>query len=493
MSADLFKAYNVNDVRYDSPLGNSDHKIITASPTSPATGCISPNCFRICDVYDFRQSNIDFLMHVAGQVDWEKLVEYENVDDKYQSFENCLKGLLQQCIPCKKVSMTMYDKEWITPLIKVLINERWEAYRTKNWAAYNHLKKKVKFEIMKAKSSWAKSLQSGKHGVWRLVRHVSSKNRKPELSSLIKRFGSVEALLSGLFDHFSKISSVQVARAPVSFNSSTEEIVSQSDFVVSEVEIKRILLKTPLGKAPGCDGLPNKFYSILADFISKPLAVICQASFSQGKFPSGWKKGLIIPVPKQNVKSIADVRPITLHPLPAKICEKVIKSRYESFFEAKYGANQHGFRKNASTTTALIHLMDVSLRNVDQELSSGNAIISLDLSKAFDSLDHRIILTKLQGYGFPGALVGWLRDYLQSRTARIKMDNNVSDAFEIQRGVPQGTVLGPLIFNTFVSDFEASLIDSTVVKYADDMSEYCDQSIKERSGVYQSVDRTGDL
>lgn len=150
--------------------------------------------------------------------------------------------------------MTSNNKEWITPLIKVLVNECWEAYQ---------MKRKVRCEI--AKDFQAKNLQNGKHGVWRLVRHVTNKSRKAEASPLVKKFGSVEELLNGLKEHFAKIASGQETHefVPPCLSSNS---INPSAIIVTETEIKRFLEKT-IGKTPRCDSVPNKVYIILADYI----------------------------------------------------------------------------------------------------------------------------------------------------------------------------------------------------------------------------------
>ena len=472
MSSELNELYRTDEVMYDCPLGNSDHRVITACPISPQDALKeSQHCVRY--VYDFRKSNIDFLLSMASNVDWERVVEADDVDDKWNNFETCLQALLNICIPMKEVHMTDRDKQWLTPLIKMLINDRWQAYRMKNWAVYNHLKSKVKIEIAKAKRSWAKKLQSATYGIWNLAKHVTSKSRKVDFSSLISKFGSTDALAAALADHFEKIASSQVMKDGSSSHRIGRMQLSLKTPLylnVSEREVKELLEKAPLNKAPGNDCIPNALYVSLTDFIARPLALIYEASFSQSKFPTGWKKGVVVPIPKKRLPNVSDVRPITLNPFPSKICEKIIRRHFISLFEDNYGSDQHGFRRGASTTTALIKIIDTCLENYDDESSSGYALLSLDLSKAFDCLDHDLILTKMMEKRFPVGLIAWTQDYLRGRSAKVKLGCKFSRSFPIQRGVPQGTVLGPLVFNLFVSDFSPTLPSSTIVKYADDMN-----------------------
>ena len=113
--------------------------------------------------------------------------------------------------------------------------------------------------------------------------------------------------------------------------------------------------------------------------------------------------------------------------------------------------------------------MHAALKSFDEKSSTGTAVISLDLSKAFDCLDHELLIQNLSSQNFPFGLIAWIRDYLKDRSAVVRINNEFSDEYPILRGVPQGTVLGPLLFNTFVSDFR-SRSNATVVSYADDIN-----------------------
>ena len=145
VSKELSQSYDVNKVIYDAPLGTSDHLMLTCYPSDvlPKTS----HGLRYHKLYDFRQSNMDKLFYHCCQMDWMSLVQSVNgVDQKLHIFLDCLMSLFVKCIPCTYIPMTSNDKGWITPLTKHLINERWAAYRAKDWNRYNFLKNKVRQE-----------------------------------------------------------------------------------------------------------------------------------------------------------------------------------------------------------------------------------------------------------------------------------------------------------------------------------------------------------
>lgn len=126
---------------------------------------------------------------------------------------------------------------------------------------------------------------------------------------------------------------------------------------ISEYDVWTLLRKLNCSKASGCDGIPNKLYRCLADVISRPLSVIFNKSVSEAEVPTAWKKGIIIPIPKTNPPSVEKLRYITLMPTPLKLLERLILRNLHGNLMTAYGPEQHGFRPNASTTTALISLI----------------------------------------------------------------------------------------------------------------------------------------
>ena len=141
VSRRLHSLYSHVETRYDCPLGNSDHNVITATPRFQEYSNVPVQSYITShSLFDFRQSNVDMLINQAAIIDWDKVVEEFDVDAKWNSFETCLQLLLKTCIPHILVQKSKKDKDWITPLIKHLINERWKAYQNRNWPLYEHLK-----------------------------------------------------------------------------------------------------------------------------------------------------------------------------------------------------------------------------------------------------------------------------------------------------------------------------------------------------------------
>ena len=484
VSHDLREVYDESLVSYDCPVGRSDHLMITCRPSrnDPVKGFLRYSC-----VLDLRNSNISSLVSAANAVNWSEVVSQDaNVNTQWNSFLNCLHQLVQENIPKHTVCMTDNDKEWMTPLTKHLIQERWNAYRMQQWDKYNHLKEKVKKEIKRAKAIWANKMKRSTNGLWKLVSNIRGNTSRDPLDSLVSEFESVDGLLDVLHAKLSESFSADSATTLQAPGACEDD--DDWNIEVNEYTVRTLLAKLPAGKAPGHDGIPSKIYRCLADVIACPLSLIFKNSISKRTVPLAWKKGVIIPIPKTKPASVDKLRYITLLPVPLKILEKLVLRSIWKKFDSAYGVEQHGFRPCASTTTALLRLTDAAFKCLNEPSLFGIALMSFDLSKAFDTINCSLALQKMREAGFPSGFLQWLNNYFYNRTGVIKIQGKHSSEFILTRGVPQGSVLGPPIFCTYVSAIKSSLPGVTTVKYADDINLIVPLSSRDPAEIKKLVD-----
>lgn len=466
MSRDLADSYDTRRVIYDCPLASADHKMITCVPNNVNAQTQAVRFYTVCD---FRESNLQHLLFRASLVDWDSVVgENENVNSSWSAFHLSLKQLLHECIPKRTVSITHRDKEWMTPLTKILIEDKWSAFRSRNWSKYNQLKSKVRQEVAKAKQIWADKLMNTTNGLWKLVKQTNKKTHSDPVLLLTSTCQLSEdelnqLLTSTLISHFER---------PTDSKSLPDHVLDNDNWVpcITESQVRKMILRIPRNKAAGSDEIPTRIYRELVDFISKPLSLIFDSSCKQRRFPDAWKQGIIVPIPKTNPPDLKKLRFVTLLPLPSKILERIIFDNLRDHFYKSYGPEQHGFRQDASTASALLHLLDSALQVYDNCSNAGVAILSYDLSSAFDCLDHNLALEKMQQLNFPKGFIMWLASYLNNRTAIVRLQSTAQRSIPIERGVPQGSVLGPPVFNTYINSLCAKSEDVATVKYADDLS-----------------------
>jgi hypothetical protein len=168
-------------------------------------------------------------------------------------------------------------------------------------------------------------------------------------------------------------------------------------------------------KATGSDNIPNLLYKRAALVLAEPLHNIFTECFRQRRFPSVWKISDVVAIPKTKVRSLDDFRPISLLPIPAKLCEKLILDSVRSAITSTLGRNQFGIRRNSSTTHAIIAVHDTMTKHADDLEVGASVLIAFDFSKAFDRIDHRQLISRAQDSNLPLGFVRLLADYLRGR------------------------------------------------------------------------------
>ena len=236
--------------------------------------------------------------------------------------------------------------------------------------------------------------------------------------------------------------------------------------------VAQLLLNLKSHKATGPDNFPSYFLKEVANEIAPALSLIFQASLNQGSLPDIWKSALVVPVYKKgNKKDPGNYRPISLTCICSKIMEHIIYSclfEHLNHFQALRD-EQHGFHQHRSCETQLISSVHDFTRCLNQRGQCD--VLLLDFCKAFDKVPHTCLLNKLQFYGIQGSLLGWIKNFLTDRSQQVILDNKQSDPCNVLSGVPQGTVLAPLLFLIYINDLPLH-VSNKVCLYADDVILY---------------------
>ena len=237
---------------------------------------------------------------------------------------------------------------------------------------------------------------------------------------------------------------------------------------ISIEDVEKAISEFKINKSPGIDNINSTYALKIKDLVAQPLRILFNKSIETSEIPKDWKKANITPIFKKGSKSLAEnYRPVSLTTFFGKVLEKIIKRNIESYLETNgfIGTTQHGFRKGRSCLTNLLICQYNIMCLMDQKIPVD--IIYLDFQKAFDKVPHENLIRKVRSFGIEGKLGDWVESWLKNREQRVAINGSYSDWAEVTSGVPQGSILGPLLFTLYINDIDTGL-RNRVLKFADD-------------------------
>ena len=498
VSADLYKKQECSIIIHDI----SDHLPCIMK----ISGCLkNDRNAQITYKCNLSTKNIEELKHRLDSINWVDELKQQNSDDGMNLFHSKLISIMNDVCPERphNVSTNRNIKEaWMTPgLLRCSKTQLklYKAYLTKKDRCSEIKYKTYRDELKRIKRSCRCSfylekcteLKNNTKKMWQLINGIINKNNDKRCVIGLLTVNNLETanskdIVNGLADHFSSVGKQFASSMGTSNKTITEynnKIPKNSKslllYPTTEIEIGSIIDKMIAKQSSGWDGISNKLIKNLKSSLITPLNILFNQSMSEGIFPNIMKTALVTPLHKSGKKSIrTNYRPISLLITISKILEKLIYHHTYNFLTKtnQFYQSQYGFRKKHSCENAIQELLGTVLKGFEN--NEYTCAVFLDLSKAFDSLEHQILIEKLSLYGIRGIALEWFQSYLTDRRLRVKCpageptEHCISDEYDITHGVPQGSILGPLLFLVYCNDLPLVLESINSILFADDTTLY---------------------
>jgi len=484
----------VNEVSEQGRLGKSDHVIILASVSVGRTEKQQKPS------QDWRKANWDAMRTELRRADLQSTIRMQGADEAWKTLRSTVNTLIEQHVPARRLRNSNRPA-WMTQNILREIRRKkklWKMCRGQATEEYKAAEKKVKNMVRNAKRNFEKKLAEGNGGNKRpFFAYVKKKtNSRPSIGPLKDSSGQTVTSDEGMAEILNKAFQEAFTREdttsiPVPEDKCEHSFLESVRFQPAAVKRKIRELRTDAASGP--DGLGPKVLQELQDELSPVLAAIFEKSLDEGTVPEDWKEANVTPIYKKGTKSSpGNYRPVSLTSISCKLMESILRDAITDHLTANrlIKDSQHGFMKDKSCVTNLLEFLEKATTVVDG--GDGFDVIYLDFAKAFDKVPRERLLNKVRAHGIRGRVLGWIRGWLTGRRQRVVLNGRFSSWEEVLSGVPQGSVLGPLLFLIFINDMDDTVehLVSILRKFADDTKlGKRVRTEKERQELQEALDR----
>ena len=434
-------------------------QIIIAYPRETVKATRTDFYFR--DVRQHRKLN---MWKELKDVDWNEIHnEEQSLDEMVEKFYATIWPKFEKSFPMIKVRTSTRDPPFISPLVKHLLKRRKRAIKARdseaNTRIQTQINKLIRRNQLKAVQNEYRKCKSGTKDWWSNINKITGRNdNKLPVTSFID-----PNEINGFFH--------DVCTDPYYTPPEFEEILEGTRVPMLTVELVSKFLQNQKCTSAGPDDLPYWFSKKFGLELAPTITKIFNSSLRKGKVPKIWKRVDLIPVSKEaTLENCNQLRPFSLTDIIMRIFEKCIyKTEIAHSIRDIIDSDQFAYKECHNTIMALIKCQHLSLKWLENGARYVR-VFSFDFKKAFDSVPHDILCNKLKNLPINPYIINWIVNFLECRHQRVKVDGIRTEYVSINRGVPQGTVLGPLLFSVMINDIKTVSTQNELVKFADDLT-----------------------
>ena len=466
-------------------LGESDHNLVFVRPKYlPIVQRIKPKTVL---VRNWTAEAITRLQGAFECTDWSVFLESAvNINELTESVVQYIKFCMDDCIPTKRCKIYSNNKPWITKHIKVILNRKKQIFGKNRIEGRLQIQRELRIEIRREKKKYKEKIEkhlqeNNMKKVWHGVNLMSGYESKHSKSLANKVQKATVEYVNDLNKFYNRFDRHEFSKC--ADHVKRNAFGNNSHFVCTNEQTRKEFNRLSPSKAAGPDGISPKVLKMCSSQLCEIFCTIFNLSFQSGVVPDIWKTSCIVPVPKNNkVGSMNDLRPVALTSVAFKTCERIVLPQLKSFIQESLDPFQFAYQSNRSCEDALLVTINEVTSHLDSKLSvkknkvsgiitkSRNSVrmMFFDFSSAFNTIQPHLLANKMLSMSVPSDMILWITDYLTSRSQFVVFQSLKSDTLYSNTGVPQGTVLAPLLFSLYTSDCRSSNESCSIVKFADD-------------------------